>query len=214
MVLSPFSHPITLNIKFQPSVFLILIKESVLIRRKQSSRSIVSCSACRFHAMFSYRLESLLLVKTTDRLNQKDYFHSWVKNWYFKIVVGEHLAKYTFEKDQSFEWKNWQMSSKLITTAVNVNVRELFLFHTRFQFLRSNTYYHKPFYWAFKVFNFLWGYQKNLHNYKLQLISLLNLWRTAQCFRGQGSNPSHAWFVCFFFGLSYITPFNYIHTCT
>ena len=78
----------------------------------------------------------------------------------FQNVVGEYLAKYTFEKDQSFEWKHWQMSSKLITTAVNVNVRELFLFHTRFQFLSSNTYYHKPFYWAFKVFNLLWGYHK------------------------------------------------------
>lgn len=79
------------------------MKESVLIKRKQSSRSIVSCFACRFHAMFSYRLESILLVKTTDRLNQKDYFHSRVKNWYFKIYVGEYLAKYTFEKYQSFQ---------------------------------------------------------------------------------------------------------------
>lgn len=81
-------------------------------------------------------------------------------------LVFQNLCWWIFSKIYIWKVSKFSMTKLTnvikinITTAVNANVRELCLFHTRFQFHRSNTYFHKPFYWAFKVFHRLRGYHK------------------------------------------------------
>lgn len=133
-------------------------------------------------------------------------------------LVFQNLCWWIFSKIYIWKVSKFSMTKLTnvikiinITTAVNANVRKLCLFHTRFQFHRSNTYFHKPFYWAFKVFHLLRGY------HKIYIITNPSWSHCSTCVElhsvSEVRDQILLMLVCFlfFFRLSYITSFNYIH---